>query len=303
MKKQFIVLITLLALNLTVSAQKEYRLAKSSGQLNLNINGAVIEGYDGKEIIFSTQKTEDEKVDERAKGLLAISGAGYTDNTGLGISVVENGQEINVNTVNKNRKGNGILSIKVPKNIKISFNNNSNTYYDNVVLKDLNSEIEISTTYNDIKLENNTGPMNVKTMYGSVDAIFKDNIKGPVSIISVYKHVDVALPTNIKANIELATSSGNLYAAKEFNIVVNKKDTSKPKQENISLTGTINGGNVVAQSGKEEGRGVVTTVSSGNGIYFSSGFKQGENIKGTINGGGVDLIFKSNYKNVYLRQK
>ncbi len=97
MKKQFIFLFSLLAITVSASAQKEYKLSKSSGQLNLNISGAIVEGYSGSEIVFSMPNSEKEEVDERAKGLRASSGSGFTDNTGLGIECSAKGEEIQVN--------------------------------------------------------------------------------------------------------------------------------------------------------------------------------------------------------------
>lgn len=294
MKKQFIILLTLLSASLVVNAQKEYRLTKSSGQLKLNINGAIVEGYDGKEIIFSSQNTVKSEVDERAKGLVAISGSGFTDNTEMGISVTENGQEVNVNNVSK--KSLGIITIKVPHGIKVSFNNN-NLYHEELILRNLKSEIEVSVAYNKIKLENNTGPMNIKTIYGSVDASFNSEVKGPISIISLYDYVDVTLPASTKANIELSTNYGKLYSAKEFVIDIDKNDVEKTKEVSTTnrLTGTGVSGVALNTTTTISGRNFPATVYS-----FSS---SGERIKGKLNGGGVDLIFKSTNKNVYLRQK
>ncbi|MGA9649768.1 hypothetical protein [Pedobacter sp.] len=284
MKKQLIVLLSLFSITLSVSAQKEYKLSKSSGKLNLNISGAVIEGYNGNEIIFSSPKAEPVEVDERAKGLRTVSGSGFTDNTGLGIDVSEKGEEINVNPVGRNTKG--ILIIKVPQNIKISFKN-TNVNQDELILKNLKNEIEVSASYNKIKLENNSGPMNVKTLYGSVDAIFNGEIKGPVSIISVYGYVDVSMPATTKANIELGTSYGNLYLAEGFKIAIDKKPVEKTDDAASGLN-------------------LVSSMGSSN---FTSNLSQinirgdKENLKGKINGGGADFIIKSNYKNVYLRDK
>lgn len=309
MKKQFILLFTLLTLCTTAWAQKEYRLAKSAGRLNLNLNGAVVEGYDGNDIIFSIQKGEDEVVDERAKGLKAISGSGAIDNTGLGIQVTPNGEDINVNVVGKKLRG--ILNIKVPQNVKVSFSYNSSMYQDEVILKNLKSEIEVSTTYNKVKLENNTGPMNIKTVYGSIDASFAGAIKGPISIISVYSYVDVTLPATTKGNIELGTSYGKLYAADEFKIALDKNGNSREERTaatTTSISGTGNKTNEVTVTGRRssDDRGVTVNANGTETVFarvYGGEYRSGENIKGTINGGGVDLIFKSTYKNVYLRQK
>lgn len=302
MKKQFIVLFSMLAITLSASAQKEYKLSKSSGQLNLNISGAVVEGYSGNEIVFSVPASEKEEVDERAKGLRAISGSGFTDNTGLGIDVSTKGEEIIVNAVNREIKG--ILTIKVPQNIKISFVNKSNVYQNEIILKNLKNEIEVSTSYNKIKLENNSGPMNIKTLYGSVDAIFNEAIKGPVSIVSVYGYVDVSLPANAKANVEMATNYGKLYAAEGLKIAIDKSE----KAERSGLT-TISGSNngqgvTTVRSGSGQSLASLTSVNGEASVFeYGSSSRNSENIRGKINGGGADLILKSNYKNVYLREK
>jgi len=360
MKKQFIILIALLTTSVIVKAQEEYRISKSTGQLKLNVTGVIVEGYDGKEIIFSGKKIKVEEVDERAKGLVPVSSSKYTDNTGLGISVVENGENVNVNLVAKEPIG--LLTIKVPQNIKVSISNynynnyamlsinNSNNNSEDVVLKNLKNEIEVSVYNNKVRLENNTGPMNIKTMSGAVEAIFSSDIKGPVSIISATNYVDVTMSANTKANIEMSTNSGKLYAGKEFKIDLDKSD-AEPNYSAYALS-TLTGNNRIgngtvtlktikdgtvstttvaegvsikenksangkSKSGgevKSEGVSINGTGTSINPIYidnringvaysFGSAWTGGDRIKGKLNGGGIDLIFKSNNKNVYLRQQ
>jgi len=310
MKKQLALLFSFVVITMSASAQKEYKLAKSAGKLNLNISGAIVEGYNGNEIIFSTAKSENDVVDERAKGLRVISGSGFADNTGMGIDVSEKGDEINVNPVRKGTRL-GIITIKVPQNIKIAFNN-TNTNQEELILKNLKNEIEVSVSYNKIKLENNSGPMNIKTLYGSVDAIFSGEIKGPVSIVSVYGYVDVSMPASTKANVELGTSYGNLYAGEGFKISVDKTTTEKTESDSAfgsksTLTKTLTGGQVTTIN-SVNGVGLATTGYSSNGqgniISINSySNRDRETLKGKLNGGGADVILKSNYKNVYLREK
>ncbi|RZK81750.1 MAG: hypothetical protein EOO92_04225 [Pedobacter sp.] len=335
MKKQFLLLIALLSVGIAASAQKEYKVAKSSGRLILNIDGAIVEGYNGNEIIFSKPEGEKEVVDERAKGLRIINGSGFTDNTGLGLDVTQKGDEINVNPVSKNSifsySNKSVLTIKVPQNVKVSFINSTNNGNSEIVLKNLKNEIEVSTTYNKIKLENNTGPMNVKSLHGSIDAIFSGEMKGPVSIISVYGHVDVALPANTKANVELSTNYGKLYAADGLKIAVEKTPVEKKEANTSAISSvsvvpptpptpptaptaltsstssrtrslTINGraataGNVIYTKSGDDDADIVITGITGRGSGSS------DTIKGKLNGGGADLILKSNFKNVYLREK
>lgn len=396
MKQKLIILITLLSVSFYSQAQ-EYRLAKSNGQLKLNITGVIVEGYEGQEIIFSGQKVVTEETDERAKGLVPITSSKYVDNTGLGINVNESGDVISVNLVAK--KPIGVLTIKVPNQIKVFINNNGNSNRvffsysgvsganaingfggnentnmnaskneDEIVIKNMKSELEVSVYWNKIRLENNTGPMNIKTVTGSVDVIFSGDIKGPVSIISANSYVDVTLPASTKANIEMGTSYGKLFAGKEFKIdfeklepekaplnvrlletrstnrktgsdleavtvvghpagTVTSATTSGSKEKNerakvagvkVDATGTISKVNGVEVKPSEltgKVRGVQVT---GSGIHVLTGdnytpasgtfsamgyFSGGDRIKGKLNGGGIDLIFKSTNKNVYLRQQ
>ena len=416
MKQKLIILIALLSVGFCANAQ-EYRLAKSSGTLKLNITGVIVEGYDGKDIVFSGDKVVvEETSDERAKGLVPISMSKHVDNTGMGISVTENGLDVNVNLVAK--KPIGVLTIKVPNNIKISIVNNGLFYSystnvnsgftaisdnskpgNDIVIKNIKSEIEVSVQNSKIRLENNTGPMSIKTVSGPIEAVFSSEIKGPVSIISATNYVDVTMPSSTKANIEMSTNSGKLYAGKEFKIDIDKdavfeenlfsvgtrttgrlsglntiqRDvttsvsgvevrekgkiaaTSKTKTDEVIVTGypastTVTGVQINAtgtqqkstdkeakerkantKRGIEEvvvtgypsstsvtgvqinGNGNISSTNAINGVavtrdraYTTLGYafgSGGDRIKGKLNGGGVDLIFKSTNKNVYLRQQ
>ena len=304
MKKQLLFL-ALLTVGLSAAAQKEYKLAKSSGKLNLNISGAILEGYNGNEIIFSSKKTESDDVDERAKGLKAINSSGFTDNTGLGLDVTVKGDEINVNPVSLNNQT--MVNIKVPQNIKVLFTNSNNIYRDSIILRNLKNEIEVSVSFNEVRLENNTGPMNIKALHSSVDAVFPAEIKGPVSIVSVYGHVDVALPQTVKVNLEAGTNYGKIYAAEGLKIVVDKEKEPEANGNNgyatVAGTGTINGINIVnSAKAPLAATRVAVGVKSPRVINFTTR-SDAENIKGKINGGGVDLILKSNHDNIYIRQK
>ncbi|KLT64784.1 DUF4097 family beta strand repeat-containing protein [Pedobacter sp. BMA] len=307
MKKQLQLVVALTLLSLSVSAQKEYKLAKSSGKLNLNLSGATVEGYNGAEIIFSSPASEKEQVDERAKGLKAVNSSGFKDNTGLGLDVTVKGEDINVNPVSltDDRR----FKIRVPQNIKVVFTNNSSMYQDSVTLKNLKSEIEVSVNFNEVKLENNTGPVNVKTLNGSVDAVFAGEIKGPISIVSVHGHVDVALPKTAKVSLEAGTNYGKIYAAEGLNIAIEKEAVEKTDKPATGVAYTTNGSvlfsGLVSGSGAKASTNTLTT-QGGNRVLSAINIsmrKESENIKGKINGGGTVLILKSNHDSIYIREK
>ncbi|WP_353126820.1 DUF4097 family beta strand repeat-containing protein [Parapedobacter pyrenivorans] len=299
MKKQIITLALFLSLCLSAWAQKEYKIMKPAGKLILNLHGALIEGYDGNEIIFTSQRAPEEE-DERAKGLQALSSSGFIDNTGMGISVTEKGQDVEVNLIGNNKRGEA-LRIRVPKQVALVFNNNKSIFTDTLHIKNMRGEIEVSTSYNNVVLETNSGPMNIKTVYRDVEATFANNVKGPISIISVYGHVDVALPEATKANLTLGTSYGKLYAAEDFNIAMTPKAEEKDDEVRAIGASTISAGEgrtamIIPATPTAPGSLEAVTVT---GFAYRGG--EQESIEGTINGGGIDLILKSTYKNVYLR--
>ncbi|MEC3879980.1 DUF4097 family beta strand repeat-containing protein [Parapedobacter sp. 10938] len=304
MKKQTIIMALLLALCLPAWAQKEYRIDKPSGKLYLNLNGARIEGYTGNEIVFSNQGVPEEE-DERAKGLQALSSSGFIDNTGLGISVTKKGNDIEVNPVGNNSRGD-VLYVRVPKTVDIVFNNNKSVFADTLLIKNMKGEIEVSSSYNDIVLENNSGPMNIKNVYKNIEVTFAHDIKGPISIISVYGHVDVAMPASTKTNLTMSTSYGKLYAAGDFNVAITPQAMEKRHVVSVAEVDSLRTDvdeELAAALDSMPDMVIVSPPSSGTGVSIATMFRDGigENIKGTINGGGIDLILKSTYKNVYLR--
>jgi hypothetical protein len=215
---------------------QEYKLPKSSGRLEVNIGRVTIEGYGGNEIIFSSTDGPRNK-DKRAEGLRAVGGYGLEDNTGLGINVSDKDNVITVRQLKKTNSPN--IRIQVPKGIIVAYGYESE-FHGDVALKNLENEIEISAQYNSISLENITGPLTAKTIYGHIEAEFGNNVKGPISIVSVYGYADVTLPLATKANLKLSTQHGEILVAPEFKIEMEAKGDMVRYSENVN--GKINGG-------------------------------------------------------------
>lgn len=263
MKKFLITTLAALMAITVVQAQEvkvqasDFKIAKSTGKLVINLSSVKIEGYAGNEILI-TSLNGDRESDERAKGLQPINGLGIVDNTGLGVNVTDKGTTIEVSQVSQ--RG-GKVKIMVPKGVTISY------VYDKVMnagkasFKNIESEVEISVLHNSIELENVTGPLSVKTVYGNIDAKFKESIKGPISIVSIYGHVDVAIPTTTKANLKMSTSYGEIFAASDLKIELEK------------------------------------TANSDDMISYKT-----SNVKGKLNGGGLEFTLKSDYSKIYLRK-
>jgi hypothetical protein len=91
-----------------------------------------------------------------------------------------------------------------------------------------------------VELENVTGPVTAKVIYGHIDANFSQNVKGPLSLVSIYSHVDVTLPLATKANLKLSTSYGEIFVAPEFKIDIDKDGEMVRYSDKVN--GKINGG-------------------------------------------------------------
>ncbi|MEP7268831.1 MAG: hypothetical protein ABI844_14485, partial [Saprospiraceae bacterium] len=225
-----------------VQAQ-EYKVPKSSGRLEIHLGRVIVENTTGNEIIFTNKESNSEK-DERAVGLVAISGLGLEDNTGLGVNVSNKGDIVSVNQLSKVKSPE--IKILVPKGVIVSYEYSSQ-YGGEATFKNLENELEVSATYNKVSLENITGPVTCKTIYSSIEAEFSNNVKGPISLISVYSSVDVTLPQAIKADLSMKTSYGEMFAAPEFKIELDRTTGKDGEMVNMSankVVGKINGGGI-----------------------------------------------------------
>ncbi|MCB0493418.1 MAG: DUF4097 family beta strand repeat protein [Cyclobacteriaceae bacterium] len=232
MKKLLIVL----ALIPWMTRAQEFKVAKNSGRLEVHLGRVLIEGYNGNEIVFSSEDGKSSK-DERAEGLRAINGLGLEDNTGLGINVEQTSNSVVVRQLKK--VSSPQIKILVPKGIIVSFQHDSQ-YGGKVLFKNMDNEIEVSAQYNSVELENITGPMTIKSIYGHVEANFSSTIKSPISIVSVYGYVDITIPSVIKANLKMDTSYGEIFVAPELKFEVNREGSMTKYSDRVQ--GKLNGG-------------------------------------------------------------
>jgi predicted membrane protein len=215
---------------------QEYKLAKNTGRLEIYLGRVTVEGTSGNEIIFSSREGHDDK-DERAAGLRAVNGLGLDDNTGLGINVADKGNVVEVRQLKKMNSPD--VKILVPKGVIVSFSHESQ-YGGEAIFKNLENEVEVSANYNNVELENISGPVTVKSVYGHVEADFSANMKGPVSIVSIYGYVDMTIPVATKANLKLSTSYGEILVAADLKIEIEKQ----VEHYSDRVNGKINGGGV-----------------------------------------------------------
>lgn len=255
--KHIYITIFFLFLLLTVVNGQEYRTDFSSGKINvIGLDEIKIEGYNGSEVILTGIEDKQDE-DDRAKGLKLINSKGLDDNTGMGISVTKEGDELTVYQISNDCHTsctNDILTLKVPMDANL-YVEHSTLHGDDVIISNISGEIEVSVNYSDVYLSDVTGPMAIKSVYGDVISEFSQlSQKGSISIHSVYGLVDATIPSNVKADVSLRTPYGSTYSNLDIEVDKNSGQSST-------------------------------------------------SIKGSINGGGVDLSIKASYDNIYLRTK
>ena len=233
----------LMAFTYLASAQ-EFKVSASGGKkLVINgINKIEIEGTSGTEIIFTTTNRS-RKTSERAEGLKAVGSWGLEDNSGIGLSVVENGGNIEVDQISKN--SNARYVVKVPKNVMISYSHNT-PYGSKLQVRNVESEIEISTNHNSVYLENITGPLTVTTVHGKIEAIFTSlNQSSPTSINSEHGLVDISVPSTTKADLRMSSQWGEIFT--DMEIEFDRSDSDLRKLSSTKISGKLNGGGVSLQ--------------------------------------------------------
>lgn len=242
----------ILFLALSISAQ-DYKVKMSAGGKVIisKVNKVDIVGHNGTEVIIQGEQKMRNK-DKRASGLRVINGSGKEDNTGLGLSVIKEGNELTIEQISKNTKGR--FTIKIPQGVSVLYEHDSHDGKD-LNIKDISGEIEVTAHFNDVKLENVTGPMSINTIHGDIEAVFSNvNQSNPSTIRSSHGFIDVTLPSSTKANLKLRSSHGDMMTDFDINRnvkgakTVGKKDDdcgSCDNQNSFSMTGTINGGGVL----------------------------------------------------------
>lgn len=237
MKRMMMIMMAMVVTGATYA--QEYKVAKSTGTLEIReVNNVTIEGSAGNEIVFTTRGRNHDD-DERAKGLRTLSASGLEDNTGLGLSVVTNGDKIEVQQLKK--MDGPDVTIKIPKGVKVYYSHTS-PHGDDIDIKNFDGEVEVTTVHNGVNLTNTTGPLNIKTVHGDIEATLNANQRTSARLVSVHGHVDVGMPVTMKANLRLGTSWGEILVDPDFKIQIDKTGNFIKYSDKVS--GTLNGGGI-----------------------------------------------------------
>ena len=137
--------------------------------------------------------------------------------------------------------GNEKYSIKIPNSIKLNWDtsgckkNSSSApfvmYSTGSSLSNFNGEVEISTSLNNLKLTDVTGPVSINSIGGNVTVDFIK--KKPLKLYSVYTNngfIDITMPSNSDVNVD--ANGAAIYSDLNFNVL---SDTESDGQQHMKL--------------------------------------------------------------------
>jgi len=234
------------------------------------MNGSItVRGYSGKEVIVESRAldmTEEEEEEYDGEKMAKRKGMRRITNTGNGLSVEEDHNEVSVGAGWRNMGRPMAITVQVPSrsSMKLSTMNDGN--------------ITVSGVTGDLELSNMNGGITLTDISGSVvaDALNEDikvtftslDPKKNMSFSSMNGDIDVTLPASVKATLNLKNDMGDIFSDFEM------------KMENT--TSRV----------EDRDRG-------GRGRYR---VRLEKTMTGTINGGGPEISFKNFNGDIYIRK-
>ena len=196
-------------------------------KLNVDlVQGSItVMGYEGKEIVITTQADERRKLNrERGGGMRRLEGAAAADS-----KAEEKNNKVTVSAEMARRVN---LVIKVPQSggaLNLTSVNDGTIMVSNVT-----GEMEVSNTNGSIKMSNVAGSVVANTTNGNVSVSFKSiDPKAAMAFTSLNGNVDVTFPAGLKANVKLKTDRGNIYT--DFDVVneARKPDVTRTAKDGM----------------------------------------------------------------------
>ena len=320
MKKSLIIKIILIIIvfssSICFSKEKRYdhevefgdskgnRMIQFGGNGNLNVTG-----YEGNKVLVSSNENifeQDDKANEKAKGLRKIAGGGF--------NIINNKKE-NIIIISRPLDKHIDLDIKVPNNITLKFGSDVNRHswgnrtlatqilkgiyggnkkgpqnnpisvivnnvlggvFSGIIEGDVNVNnfsgiIEVNTVQGSIRVENINGEVIASTVEGDINITFnKLNKEKTLYFSTVNGDIDITFPKGTNADIMARTMEGDVYSGFDGDVTL----------------------------GREIEDETATTEPQNN---FSNIF-QSNYITTRINGGGQEIYLSTIDGNVYIRK-
>jgi hypothetical protein len=241
--KKWMLLGTALVWCLTSAQAQEYKVKFGNSKdrkivITADNSEMRIEGYDGDEVQIRVSNFE--APPERDKGLRPLYNSAV-DNSGIGLSVLQEGNVLNINKATRKE---GKYTIRVPRKVSISFEE-LNWQGDDLNISNVQGDLEIKTNNSSIHLDKVTGPVVASTTAGDITIVYAAGVEQskPSSISNISGVVDVTLPANTKANLKMKSITGEIYSDLDLSMGQGK-GTMKRVGGGHTVEGSINGGGV-----------------------------------------------------------
>lgn len=174
---------------------------------------------------------------KRKEGLKKLGKKNENSDLGIYFTIEKNGDELLFKDNNEGQlvmMGNERYLIKIPNSIKLNWQTNSceekeitrkqYMFFNSKAssLSNFEGEVAISSTLNNTKLVDVTGPVSINTIGGNVTIEFRKNT--PQKLYSIYSNngfIDITLPEN--SDIKLDATANDIFSDINFNVEEEKE--------------------------------------------------------------------------------
>ena len=275
MKKNSVVLIlSFLTLGILSAQEKEIDLfsvplsnPQSPGKLIVNqIAGSIsVEAYDGKEVIVRATISDGDGHCSDCDDRRSDNRRGMKkiSTSSLNIGAEENDNVVQIQNELWNKKTD--LFIKVPKDFSLKLKTINDG---DITVLGVKGEMEISNINGEITLEDVSGSVVANTTNGELKVSFNSiSSDKDMAFSSFNGNVEITFPKSLKANVKAKSDMGDIYT--DFDMTVSKNEPQVDK-------------------------------SSSSGKYK---VKVEQWVRGTINGGGPEMLFKTFNGDIMIKAK
>lgn len=173
-----------------------------------------IVGIDGSELKITAM--EYEGVPDKAKGLRPLSAIG-PENTGIGLSVTQSGNEVKISGASRDANEGSYL-LRIPKSMKLYVEYMSWEAGD-VLITGMTNEVEAKSQVGDLAFKQVTGPIVASTLSSDIEVVFSSLSQvSATSLNSTSGDIDVSMPGTSKGTFSMGSISGEVYTDLDFQI-------------------------------------------------------------------------------------
>ncbi len=231
--------------------------------VNLMAGGITVKGYAGKEVVIEAKSRVEGKSQEAAAP--GTAGMRRIPNTSGSLKVEEENNVISVGTGLFNRPVDITLQVPTRTSLTLKSINDGDIKVDQV-----QGEIEVNNINGEVILSQVSGSVVAHALNGDVKVnLVALEPNKPMSFSSMNGDIDVSFPPDLKAAVSLKSDQGEIYS--DFDIRMDQP------------------------AGKPEVEG-----TPGKGGKYK--IKIDRTMRGTINGGGPEMQFKTFNGDIYLRK-